>query len=98
MSDGGAVRIVVDGSRCDGRGICALILPERISLDTWGYASVDSEPIDSPRALARARRAVNACPARALSLRNSDGAVQPIRRQIIRRPRNDAVGAKPETS
>jgi ferredoxin len=62
------VRIVVDGTKCDGHGICALILPELFSLDTWGYAAPESGPIDDPRILARALRAVNACPAGALTL------------------------------
>ena len=48
-----AVRIVVDGSKCDGHGICALVLPERISLDVWGYATIESDPIEDTRTLAR---------------------------------------------
>jgi ferredoxin len=63
-----AYRVVIDGTRCDGHGICALRLPERISLDEWGYAVIDDEPLVRRRALVRARRAVNACPARALEL------------------------------
>jgi ferredoxin len=63
-----AVRITVDGSKCDGHGICALVMPERISLDMWGYADIDGEPIEDKRTLARARRAVSACPVRALAL------------------------------
>ena len=64
-------RLVVDGSRCDGHGICALVCPERISLDQWGYATIDDEPIEDSRTLARARRAVEACPADALMFRES---------------------------
>lgn len=62
------MRITVDGSKCDGHGICALVMPERISLDAWGYADIDGEPIEDKRTLARARRAVSACPVRALAL------------------------------
>jgi ferredoxin len=62
------VRLSVDSSKCDGHGICALVMPERISLDAWGYADVDNEPIEDTRTLARAKRAVNACPVRALAL------------------------------
>jgi ferredoxin len=76
-----AVRIVVDGSKCDGRGICALVLPERIALDRWGYASIDDEPIEKARTLARAKRAVAACPAKALSLKGTTG-VAPGRRAV----------------
>jgi len=63
------LRLVVNGAQCDGHGICALVAPERISLDQWGYATVDDTPIDDRATLARARRAVSACPARALLLR-----------------------------
>ncbi|HVA52183.1 MAG TPA: ferredoxin [Acidimicrobiales bacterium] len=66
--DSGVVAIVVDGSRCDGHGICALVMPERISLDAWGYASVDGNPIEDTRTLNRAKRAISACPVRALAL------------------------------
>ena len=64
----GEIRLVVDGSKCDGRGICALVIPERISLDVWGYANVDPSALEDARLIARARRAVRACPAQALTL------------------------------
>lgn len=54
--------------RCDGYGICAFVLPERIRLDEWGYPIVDSRPIEDHR-LADARRTVDLCPVLALSLR-----------------------------
>jgi ferredoxin len=60
--------LVVNGSLCDGHGMCALVMPERISLDAWGYASVDGETLDNPRLVARAARVVHACPAGALTL------------------------------
>ena len=59
----------LDGARCDGHGICAVCCPERIFLDAWGYAVTSPAPLhEGDRSLARARRAVTACPARALSL------------------------------
>jgi ferredoxin len=61
-------QLVIDGARCDGHGICALRCPERITLDEWGYATLDPEPIVQPRVVRRARRAVRACPADALEL------------------------------
>lgn len=63
-----AARLALDGTRCDGHGICALRCPERIALDQWGYAVVADDPIVEPRTLARARRAAAACPAGALVL------------------------------
>lgn len=80
------VRLVVDGAKCDGHGICALVLPERISLDAWGYASVESAPIDGKRILARAKRAVTACPVQALSLIGPVEVAAPLRRGVDRLP------------
>ena len=80
------IRIVVDGSRCDGHGICALVLPERISLDRWGYASLDGEPITDRTTLARAKRAVHACPALALSVVGPVDTALQMGRRIRRRP------------
>ena len=28
-------------TKCAGRGICAELLPERITLDDWGYPIID---------------------------------------------------------
>ncbi len=57
----------VDPIACDGHGLCAQLLPERISLDDWGYPIVDPTPIG--RDLAdHARRAASACPVLALKL------------------------------
>ena len=54
---------------CDGHGLCAELLPERITLDEWGFPLVDPEPI--PSALdAHARRAVAACPTLAVFLQS----------------------------
>jgi ferredoxin len=52
---------------CDGHGLCAELLPERIELDEWGYPIVDAAAM--PRSLEpHARRAVAACPVLALRL------------------------------
>ena len=52
---------------CDGHGLCAELLPERIELDEWGYPMVDGAAV--PRSLEpHARRAVAACPVLALRL------------------------------
>jgi len=58
----------LDATLCDAHGICALCLPERITLDRWGYPDVSREPVSRPRDVRRARRAVHACPESALSL------------------------------
>ena len=52
---------------CDGSGLCAELLPERIRLDDWGYPIVDDRPLP-PELVAHARRAAAACPTLALLL------------------------------
>lgn len=57
----------IDRIRCDGHGVCAELLPERIRLDEWRYPISDAEPI-SGDLLPHARRAVSECPRQALRL------------------------------
>jgi ferredoxin len=57
----------VDRIRCDGRGYCAELLPEIISLDDWGYPMLSSEAVPD-HLLDHARRAVAACPTLAIRL------------------------------
>jgi ferredoxin len=63
----------LDPIRCDGYGMCAVLLPERITLDEWGYPVIGPGPVQE-RLLAHARRAVDLCPALALSLRQAAAA------------------------
>lgn len=60
----------LDPIRCDGYGVCAVHLPERITLDKWGYPVIEPGPVPE-RLLSHARRAVGACPVLALSLRQA---------------------------
>lgn len=64
-------RLVVDPIRCDGRGLCAELFPERVTLDDWGFPIIDPAPI-SWRQLRDARRAVQLCPVLALRLESAD--------------------------
>jgi len=57
----------VDPIACEGHGLCAELLPERITLDEWGYPIVDPAPLP-PRLERDAKRAVAACPRLALLL------------------------------
>ena len=60
-------QIDVDPIKCEAHGLCAELLPERITLDEWGYPLIDDTPI--PASLeGLARRTVNACPTLALRL------------------------------
>jgi ferredoxin len=60
-------RVGIDWIACDGRGLCAELLPERIGMDEWGYPVLDREPL-TPDLVAEGRRAVAACPKLALRL------------------------------
>ncbi len=61
------VRLAVDRTACDGRGICAELLPELIRLDDWGFPILSPEPVPAElRALAE--DAVGACPRLAVHL------------------------------
>lgn len=61
----------IDRTACDGRGLCAELLPELLGVDDWGYPlSLDGsgEP-EVPAELSRhAARAVEQCPRLALTL------------------------------
>jgi ferredoxin len=61
---------------CDGRGICADLLPEIISLDPWGYPIVAKGPVPA-RLVADAEIAVGACPLLALHLQRRPEAGDP---------------------
>jgi ferredoxin len=64
--------VAIDWIACDGRGLCAELLPERIGSDPWGYPVADDTPL-SADLLPVARRAVAACPTLALRLRRVPG-------------------------
>ena len=61
------MRLEVDWTRCDGHGLCARLLPERIDLDDAGFPVIPDRRVDGPT-LSHARRAVGACPRLALRL------------------------------
>ena len=66
-----AARLRVDPIACDGRGFCAEILPEMITLDDWGFPMI--RDADVPADLqADAAEAVRLCPLLALRLDRSD--------------------------
>ena len=60
------LRLWVDPVACDGIGQCALAAPELVTLDRWGYPVLAAgAAAEDPAAT---RRAVAACPRRALWL------------------------------
>jgi ferredoxin len=58
-------RLRVNPIACEAHGMCAELLPERITLDEWGYPLFDSEPL-RPSQVEHAIRAAQACPTFAL--------------------------------
>jgi ferredoxin len=61
-------RLRVNPIACEAHGLCAEILPERITLDEWGYPLIDDSRPLHPELVALARRAADACPTLALLL------------------------------
>jgi ferredoxin len=60
-------RLRVDSIACDGRGLCAELLPELITLDDWGFPILRAG--DVPAGLVEeARETARICPKLALRL------------------------------
>jgi ferredoxin len=60
------MRLRIDMTACEGRGLCAEVLPELISLDDWGFPIISGpvpEQLEQPT-----REAVRLCPRLALWL------------------------------
>jgi ferredoxin len=53
---------------CEAHGMCAELLPERVTLDEWGYPILDGRPLSGSE-LEHAIRAARACPTSALLLK-----------------------------
>lgn len=78
-------RLRVDPVACDGIGQCALVAPDVVVLDRWGYPVVPEGPLRAGD-LAAARRAVVSCPRKALWVEEH------ARDELAFRPGADAVG------
>jgi ferredoxin len=52
---------------CAGRGLCAEIAPELITLDDWGFPMIEPDAVP-PYLMAEAQAAVRICPLLALRL------------------------------
>jgi len=64
------MQIAIDRIRCDGRGLCAELLPELIRLDDWGYPIIAAGPVPE-HLMGHAQKAVAGCPVLALALRQA---------------------------
>lgn len=60
------MKLKVDMMACDGRGLCAEVLPEVITLDDWGFPIIAGPMPDELEE--QAREAVRLCPRLALRL------------------------------
>jgi ferredoxin len=65
-SAGRGARLLVDMTACDGRGLCAEMLPGLVTLDDWGFPIVSGKV--PPERVADAKEAVRLCPLLALRL------------------------------
>jgi ferredoxin len=65
--------LAVDRTRCDGHGVCAALLPDRIGRDEWGFPVLQPGQVDERDA----RRAIAACPSLALYLSAPTASVPP---------------------
>jgi ferredoxin len=61
------MKLRVDWTRCDGHGLCAALLPDRIVTDEWGFPVI-TRPVVDDIEKSDVRRTVAACPALALYL------------------------------
>lgn len=64
------VRLRVDPLACEGIGLCAQLAGRAVELDRWGYPIIEAH-LDT-RDLGAARRAVRACPRKALWIEDVD--------------------------
>lgn len=62
------MRLRVDMDRCEGHGMCAVLAARVVDLDQWGFPLVPAADLRSSGELAAARRALAACPRRALRI------------------------------
>ena len=64
------VRLRVDPVACEGIGLCAQLAGGAVELDRWGYPMIGA--VLEPGDLGAARRAVKACPRKALWIEELD--------------------------
>jgi ferredoxin len=62
------MKMHIDWTACDGRGLCAELLPEMLTSDDWGYPVARGSLGVPEEWESAARRAVDRCPALALRL------------------------------
>ena len=68
---------------CEAHGMCAELLPERITLDEWGYPLLDERPLHGSE-VEHAIRAARACPTFALLVQREAASRGPRKRSRAR--------------
>lgn len=63
-------RLTVDPIACDGRGLCAELLPELVRLDDWGFPVITHADVPA-RLRGDAAAVVRLCPRLALHLEHA---------------------------
>ena len=56
--------LTVDAALCDGVGICALVAPDLVTLDRWGFPVIGTG--EDASLVRQAKAAAKACPHRAM--------------------------------
>lgn len=67
----GNIRLHIDRTACDGRGLCVELIPELLGRDEWGYPmprAGERDPLVGPELRKHAIRAVDARPMLALRI------------------------------
>jgi len=70
------VRLHIDWTRCDGRGLCTELLPDLLDRDEWGFPlsrNGSREPEIPADQVKYAKAAVKRCPKLALKLLGDEG-------------------------
>ena len=93
-----SLKLHIDWTLCDGRGLCTELLPGVLDRDEWGYPlprNGEREPVIPRAAEGYARAAVRRCPRLALSLtataheskggRSRSSRASKVRRRTVRR-------------
>jgi ferredoxin len=62
-----SMKVVVDGDRCGGHGVCCMLCPDVFELNAEGYAEVLTEVV-APHHETEVRAAVGQCPTGAISV------------------------------
>jgi ferredoxin len=65
------MKLHIDWTACDGRGLCTELVPELLGRDEWGYPvprDGNREPEVPAGLVTHARRAAKQCPRLALSI------------------------------